>query len=232
MPGSALPDVPSGAALTVQELVIAFPGAGPVLSVVTLALPPGSASAVEGPSGAGKTSLLHVLAGIERPSAGQVRWDSDDIWAMSGPARDRWRRHRLGLVFQDMHLLPGLSALDNVLLPVSFDHARVRPALRACARALLDSMGIADPARRAAVLSRGERQRVALARALLRKPIVLLADEPTASLDAAAAHAVGTLLLDAAAAEGTTLLVATHDPALLARLPCRLRLHAGRLESA
>ena len=227
-----MPDALFGAALTVQNLVIAFPGAGPVLSVPALALPPGSATAVEGPSGAGKTSLLHVLAGIERPSAGHVRWDGDDLWAMSGPARDRWRRSRLGLVFQDMHLLPGLSALDNVLLPVSFDHARVPPALRARARVLLDSLGVADPARRAAVLSRGERQRIALARALLRQPAVLLADEPTASLDAAAAHAVGTLLLDAAATGGATLLVATHDPALLARLPRRLRLHAGRLDTA
>ncbi len=226
-----MPDTPSGAALTVQDLVIAFPGAGPVLSVPALALPPGSATAVEGPSGAGKTSLLHALAGIERPSAGHVRWDGDDLWAMSGPARDRWRRKRLGLVFQDMHLLPGLSALDNVLLPVSFDHARIPPALRARARTLLDGLGIADSARRAAVLSRGERQRVALARALLHQPTVLLADEPTASLDAAAAHAVGTLLLDAAAAGGATLLVTTHDPALLARLPRSLRLHAGRLET-
>lgn len=223
--------MPSGAALTVQDLVIAFPGAGPVLCVPALALPPGSASAVEGPSGAGKTSLLHVLAGIERPSAGHVRWDGDDLWTLSGSARDRWRRNRLGLVFQDMHLLPGLSALNNVLLPVSFDHARVPPALRDRARVLLDSLGVADMARCAAVLSRGERQRVALARALLRQPTVLLADEPTASLDAATAHAVGTLLLDAAAAGGATLLVATHDPALLARLPRRLRLHAGRLET-
>jgi len=226
-----LPDTPSGAALTVQDLVIAFPGAGPVLSVPALALPPGSATAVEGPSGAGKTSLLHALAGIERPSAGHVRWDGDDLWTMSGPARDRWRRNRLGLVFQDMHLLPGLSALDNVLLPISFDHARIPLALRAHARTLLDGLGIADSGRRAAVLSRGERQRVALARALLRQPTVLVADEPTASLDAAAAHAVGTLLLDAAAAGGATLLVATHDPALLARLPRSLRLHAGRLET-
>ena len=221
-----------GAALTVQGLVIAFPGTGPVLSVPALSLPPGSATAVEGPSGAGKTSLLHALAGIERPSAGHVRWDSDDLWAMPGSARDRWRRDRLGLVFQDMHLLPGLSARDNVLLPVLFDHARVPPALRARALALLDQLGVADPGRRAAVLSRGERQRTALARALLRRPAVLLADEPTASLDAAAAHAVGTLLLDAAHAGGATLLVATHDPALLARLPRRLHLRAGRLETS
>ncbi len=233
---SGLNDAPTrgagGAALEVSGLAIAFPGAGPVLSVPALSLLPGSATAIQGPSGAGKTSLLHALAGIEQPSAGQVRWDGSDLWAMSSPARDRWRRARLGLVFQDMHLLPGLSALDNVLLPLHFDHARVPSALRARALALLDGLGVAAPTRRAAVLSRGERQRVALARALLRQPAILLADEPTASLDAAAAQEVGTLLLDAATAGGATLLVATHDPALLARLPRRLHLNGGVLQGA
>ena len=218
--------------MAVNGLVIAFSGAGPVLAVPDLALPPGSATAVQGPSGAGKTSLLHALAGIERPSAGSVCWDGDDVWAMPGRARDRWRRARLGLVFQDMHLLPGLTALDNVLLPALFDHASVSPALRARGLELLDGLGVSAPSRRAAVLSRGERQRVALARALLRQPAILLADEPTASLDAAAGREVGTLLLDAAAAGGATLLVATHDPALLERLPRRLRLHAGQLQAA
>jgi len=210
--------------------VIAFAGAGPVLAVPDLALLPGSATAIQGPSGAGKTSLLHALAGIECPSAGTVRWDGDDLWAMPGRARDRWRRARLGLVFQDMHLLPGLSALDNVLLPALFDHARIPDALRTRGLELLDGLGVPDPGRRAAVLSRGERQRVALARALLRQPAILLADEPTASLDAAAGREVGTLLMDAAAAGGATLLVATHDPALLERLPHRLQLDAGHLE--
>jgi len=216
----------------VDGLVIAFAGAGPVLAVPDLALLPGSATAIQGPSGAGKTSLLHALAGIECPSAGTVRWDGDDLWAMPGRARDRWRRARLGLVFQDMHLLPGLSALDNVLLPALFDHARIPDALRTRGLELLDGLGVPDPGRRAAVLSRGERQRVALARALLRQPAILLADEPTASLDAAAGREVGTLLMDAAAAGGATLLVATHDPALLERLPHRLRLDAGHLEVA
>lgn len=212
--------------------MIAFAGAGPVLAVPDLALLPGSATAIQGPSGAGKTSLLHALAGIECPSAGTVRWDGDDLWAMPGRARDRWRRARLGLVFQDMHLLPGLSALDNVLLPALFDHARIPDALRTRGLELLDGLGVPDPGRRAAVLSRGERQRVALARALLRQPAILLADEPTASLDAAAGREVGTLLMDAAAAGGATLLVATHDPALLERLPHRLQLDAGHLEVA
>ena len=220
----------SGPALEVRDLVIAYPAIGPVLTVPSLSLPAGSATAVEGPSGAGKSSLLHALAGIERPTQGSIRWGVDDLWTLANPARDRWRRERLGLVFQDMHLLDGLSALDNVLLPLLFDHVRAPAALRDRAAELLDRLGVAALDRRVTVMSRGERQRVALARALLRNPAVLLADEPTASLDATTAARVGELLLHAAADAGATLIVATHDVALLARLPSRLRLRAGQLE--
>jgi len=223
-------DALRGPALEVQDLVIAYPGIGPVLTVQYLSLPGGSATAIEGASGAGKTSLLHALAGIERPAQGSVRWGADDLWTLPNPARDRWRRERLGLVFQDMHLLDGLSALDNVLLPLLFDHVRAPAPLRDRAVSLLDGLGVGPPGRRAAVMSRGERQRVALARALLRNPAVLLADEPTASLDVPSAARVGELLLRAAAEAGATLLIATHDTALLARLPSRLRLRAGQLK--
>lgn len=239
MPASAEPKLtlrpdtaPKWPALEVRNLVIAYPGVGPVLTVPSLSLPGGSATAIEGPSGAGKSSLLHALAGIERPAQGSVRWGADELWTLSNPARDRWRRERLGLVFQDMHLLEGLSALDNVLLPLLFDHVRVPAALRERAAELLDRLGVAALDRRVTVMSRGERQRVALARALLRNPAVLLADEPTASLDATAAARVGELLLHAAAEAGATLIVATHDTALLAHLPNRLRLRAGQLEQA
>ena len=237
MPASAAPEPTlrpdtalSGPGLEVQNLIIAYPGVGPVLTVPNLSLAAGSATAIEGPSGAGKSSLLHVLAGIERPTKGSVRWGADDLWTLANPARDRWRRERLGLVFQDMHLLDGLSALDNVLLPLLFDHVRVPAALRDRAAALLDRLGVAALERRVTVMSRGERQRVALARALLRNPAVLLADEPTASLDATAAARVGELLLCAATDAGATLIVATHDTALLARLSVRLHLYAGQLE--
>jgi len=228
-PTSRLEPAPLGPGLEVRDLVIAYPGVGPVLTVPGLSLPGGSATAIEGASGAGKSSLLHALAGIERPIQGSIRWGADDLWNLANPARDRWRQ-RLGLVFQDMHLLDGLSALDNVLLPLLFDHVRAPAALRHRAATLLDSLGVAVLDRRVTVMSRGERQRVALARALLRNPGVLLADEPTASLDATAAARVGELLLQAATEVGATLLVATHDSVLLARLPSRLRLHAGRLE--
>ena len=230
MPASAAADPPSGAALDVRDLVIAYPEVGTVLSIPGLSLGSGSATAIDGPSGAGKSSLLHALAGIERPARGSVRWGADDLWTLPDRARDRWRRERLGLVFQDMHLLDGMSALDNVLLPILFDQARVPARLRDRAAALLERLGVAAPSRRAAVMSRGERQRVALARALLRSPAILLADEPTASLDRAAAEQVGGLLLSAAAETGATLLIVTHDPALLGRVSARWRLVAGRIE--
>ncbi len=230
MPVSAAADGGREPGLEVRDLVIAYLGVGPVLRVPHLALPGGSMVGIEGPSGAGKSSLLHVLGGIERPASGNVRWGEVALWSLPRSSRDRWRREDLGLVFQDMHLLEALSALDNVLLPILFDHRRVPVALRERAASLLAGLGVATPDRRAGVMSRGERQRVALARALLREPSVLLADEPTASLDTASAEQVGELLVQAAAASGASLFVATHDKALLARLPLRLRLQAGTLD--
>lgn len=131
-----------------------------------------------------------------------------------------------------MHLLLGLSALDNVLLPALFDQPRATPAQRTRAAALLDTLGIAAGRRDVAVMSRGERQRVALARALLRAPSILLADEPTASLDPATGRQVADLLLRAATERGATLIITTHDPALTERMGMRMRLSAGQLEQA
>ncbi|GAC1340726.1 MAG: ATP-binding cassette domain-containing protein [Acetobacteraceae bacterium] len=230
MPASAAAEARTRPSLAIRDLVIAYPGVGPVLAVPALDVPAGSLVGIEGPSGAGKSSLLHALAGIERPAEGGVQWGEVALWRLSRPARDRWRREELGLVFQDMHLLDGLSALENVLLPLLFDHARAPAPLRDRAAGLLATLGIAAPDRRTAVMSRGERQRVALARALLRDPAVLLADEPTASLDQVSAAQVGELLVQAAAASGASLFVATHDRALLGRLPHRLRLQGGALE--
>ncbi len=217
--------------LAVRALTIAYPGVGPIVDVPVLKVAAGSTLAITGPSGTGKTSLLHALAGLERPSSGSVSWGDVSIWSMTDGARDGWRRQRIGLVFQDMHLLHGLSALDNVLLPALFDQARPTPAQRARGAKLLDTLDVGAHAD-VAVMSRGERQRVALARALLREPAVLLADEPTASLDPVAGQQVATLLLRAAAEQGATLIVTTHDPALASRMGARMTLSGGRLEQA
>ena len=229
MLGSALPETRAGPPLAVRELQIAFPGVGPVLSVPAFDLAGGAVVAIEGPSGAGKTSLLHALAGLERPAAGEVRWGDVALWSLPRSARDRWRREALGLVFQDIHLVDGLSAVANVTLPLLFDHVRAPPDLRVRAATLLRELGIGTPDRAVSVMSRGERQRVALARALLQRPALVLADEPTASLDRRSADEVAALMLDAVAASGATLVVTSHDPALLARAPARWRLEAGRL---
>ncbi len=218
--------------LTVQDLSIAFPGVGVVVTIPRLDVAAGSTVAIAGPSGTGKTSLLHALAGLERPASGSVRWGDASLWTMPDRARERWRRERLGLVFQDMHLLLGLSALDNVLLPALFDQPRATPAQRTRAAALLDTLGITAGRRDVAVMSRGERQRVALARALLRAPSILLADEPTASLDPATGRLVADLLIQAATERGATLIITTHDPALTERMGMRMHVSAGQLEQA
>ena len=218
-------------ALQVRDLVIRYPAAGTIVSVPALDVPAGSTVAIAGPSGTGKTSLLHALAGLDRPAAGTVTWGDDALWSMPDRARDSWRRARLGLVFQDMHLLLGMTALDNVLLPALFDQARPTGAQRDRAAGFLHAMGVAA-GRDVAVLSRGERQRVALARALLRAPPIMLADEPTASLDPAAADLVANLLTGIAATQGATLVVTTHDPALAGRMALRLHMRHGVLEQA
>lgn len=218
--------------LAVRGLTIAYPGAGTVVSVPVWDVAAGQTVAIAGPSGTGKTSLLSALAGLERPDAGSIVWAGAAPWSMPDRARDAWRRRSLGLMFQDMHLLPGLSALDNVLLPAFFDQVRPTVAQRDRAASLLDTLGVMAGRRDVAVMSRGERQRVALARALLRAPPVLLADEPTASLDPAAGRQVAELLLRFAAEQGATLMVTTHDPAIAERMAVRLRIAGGRLEPA
>ncbi|MGO4705102.1 ABC transporter ATP-binding protein [Microvirga sp. 2MCAF38] len=200
-----------------------------VLDISLLDVPAGDRVALTGPSGAGKTTLLHLMAGIGHSSHGSVLWGDLDLAALTEGARDRWRRQHVGLVFQDFHLIPELSALDNILLPLTFGAVGRRRDFIDRAAFLSERLGLPDPHRRAAVLSRGEQQRVAMARALLRDPAILLADEPTASLDAATGETLGTLLLEAAREQGATLIVATHDPHLIDRLDTVHRIETGLL---
>jgi len=228
-------DAAGGARLVAENVVVEYPlprGATlRALDIEHLEFPAGSQTAICGPSGSGKTTLLHLLCGIERPSAGRVLWDGVDLFVLGEAARDRWRRRSVGLVFQQFHLFPSLSPLENVLLPARLSAFWIESAVAHRARVLLDRVEVRADGETES-LSRGEMQRVALARALLLVPPILLADEPTASLDAEAAAQVAELLFSARRETGATLLLVTHDVALAAQCPRVLHLAAGRISSA
>lgn len=233
MPGSMVRG--HGAGLQVRDLSVLFAGQHhPLFQIGELDIQAGGSVGICGPSGAGKTTLFHCLSGIATPRQGTVAWDGVDISRLSGDERDRWRRRNLGLIFQDFHLIDGLSALDNVLLPAHFSSWRPSPHLRQRAHALLEAAGLGASVaqRNVSLLSRGERQRVACARALLCQPKVIMADEPTASLDPDHRDQVGDVLLDLARSQGATLLVISHEPALLARMDRCLTLRNGMLLSS
>jgi putative ABC transport system ATP-binding protein len=188
-----------------------------VVQLAELKLSKGEAALILGPSGVGKTTLLLAMAGLARVFSGAIMIDGAVITSMSGSEKDRLRGRAIGFVFQDLHLIAGLSALDNVLLAPFASGAKQD---KARALSLLSELNLADLAhRRAETLSRGQAQRIAIARAMLTCPNVLLADEPTASLDDEACETVCALLLRAAAETGAALVIATHDGRLKARIP-------------
>jgi len=215
--------------LEIEAVAVRYPDlAAPALELPRLSVAPGESLAVTGPSGAGKSTFINVIAGLERATEGAIRWNGEDIGGLSEAARDRWRARNVGLVMQDFHLFPGLSAIENVLLPARFRHLRLPDGLRERAAALLASVHVDAGERRIGTFSRGEMQRVAIARALLSRPGVIVADEPTASLDTESARAVATLLTGLARETGTTLIVVSHDPRLSDRLGRRITLVGGR----
>lgn len=220
----------NGCSLSVDNLTVAFASLpAPVLDIPELVIAAGECVAVMGPSGSGKTTLINILAGMALPTSGRVSWGDADITRLSEERRDRWRARHVGLVMQDFHLFPGLSALDNVLLPVGMRSLRIAPHLKERATRLLYRVGLCHPHQDVALMSRGEMQRVAVARAALVQPGLLIADEPTASLDTKNGAVVGDLLLDLAREEGATLIIATHDSRLSDRMVRCLHLVSGRV---
>lgn len=198
-----------------------------VLGDVSFEVSRGQSVAVVGPSGSGKSTLLHVLGTLDRPSSGRVTIDGRDPYALPGKDLARFRNRGIGFVFQDHHLLPQYSVLENVMIPtLAFRDGGTDAPERA--RDLIERVGLGHrTGHRPAALSGGERQRVAVARALVNRPALLLCDEPTGSLDRARADEVGDLLFELHAEEETILIGVTHSLELAARFERRMALQEG-----
>jgi lipoprotein-releasing system ATP-binding protein len=216
--------------LAVKDLVKTFDEgeqAVHVLAGANLTAAAGESIAIMGPSGSGKSTLLHCVGTLEPPSSGSVQIDGTDPFVLAEAAIARFRNETIGFVFQDHHLLPQYSVLENTLLPtVAF---KGTPDGEERARALLDRVGLGHRLEhRPAELSGGERQRVAIARALINQPGLLLCDEPTGNLDGPNADTVADLLLELHAEASSVLLVVTHSPRLAERFGRRIDLENGR----
>ena len=198
-----------------------------ILRDIDLAVMPGEAVAVVGASGSGKSTLLALLAGLDTPTAGSVLLDGADLFALDEDARAVLRGRTVGFVFQSFQLLPSLTALENVMLPLELAG---RDDAEAQAREILARVGLGERLQHyPKYLSGGEQQRVALVRAFVVRPKLLLADEPTGSLDAESGEAVIALLFELNRASGTTLVLVTHDEQLARRCQRVVRLAAGRI---
>lgn len=214
--------------LQARALTKTYTNGGTTLTVlrdVTFNVPAGSSCAIIGPSGSGKTTLLGLCAGLDRPSEGSVHLDSQELNPLSEDDRARLRNAVVGFVFQNFQLIPTLTALENVMVPLELrggKHAKAR------AMDLLKQVGLGDRLHHyPSQLSGGEQQRVALARAFINEPKILFADEPTGNLDAETSHHVVELLFDLNAAAGTALVLVTHNPELAQRAEQIIQLKGG-----
>lgn len=206
-------------AVSVSKLKCAY-GALQVLDLPEWSLSEGALAAITGPSGSGKTTLLNIAAGLLSPESGSVKVCGQELAGLGEAARDKFRAANLAYIFQSFNLLPWLNALDNVRLGASFSGQR---ASRDAALKALEEVGLEKRSKhKPSELSAGERQRVAIARALVKSPRLILADEPTASLDRRNALEVARLLKELSAKHGAALLVVTHDETLAASFPERI----------
>ncbi|MFY8210703.1 MAG: ABC transporter ATP-binding protein [Caulobacter sp.] len=225
-------DVTPAAPLVLDAVALTLPSsAGPVniLRGVDLVVNPGERVAIIGPSGSGKSSLIAVGAGLEEPTAGQVRLFGQDLAKLNEDGRARLRRGRAALVFQSFHLLPNMTAEENVATPLEIDGAR---DAMATARDWLGRVGLSGRLTHYPhQLSGGEQQRVALARALAARPALLFADEPTGNLDGATATSVADLMFNLVTEVGAAMVMVTHDPVLATRADRIVRMADGRIVS-
>jgi len=211
----------------VSKTVTSGSGLLTILHPITLSIPGGSFVAITGPSGSGKSTLLGLIAGLDSPTTGQIAIDGTEITALDEDDLARLRGAKIGFVFQFFHLIPSLTALENVLVPLELTGAD-NPAVRA--RALLEEVGLTARGHHyPSQLSGGEQQRVAIARALANDPPVLLADEPTGNLDSSTGRQIVELLERVNVTRGTTLVLVTHDPEIAARARTTVSLRDGRI---
>ncbi len=198
-----------------------------VLRSISFEMDRGQSLAITGPSGSGKSTLLHLIGTLDRPSSGRIEIHGQDPFALPEPELARFRNREIGFIFQDHHLLPQYSVLENVLMP-ALAFKRPDDDLRSRARNLIEQVGLVHRTdHRPAELSGGEQQRVAVARALINRPGLLLCDEPTGSLDRSLAEEIASLLFDLHRAEQNILIAVTHSLDLAARFERRLELQEG-----
>jgi lipoprotein-releasing system ATP-binding protein len=206
------------------------PDAPAVLDAVNFSAERGDSIAVVGPSGCGKSTLLNVIGTLERPEAGQVLLDGEDVTQVNGRALAAIRNRKIGFIFQDHHLLPQCTLLENVVLPALAGHGVDVGAAQNRARQLLERVGLGDRMHhRPGEVSGGQRQRAAVVRALVNRPALLLADEPTGSLDRTSATALAELLAELNREEHVALIVVTHSAELAAKMTRQYELKSGRL---
>ena len=226
----SVPQSPAAALVVVEHVgktVVDATGQFDILTDIDFSLAQGQTLAIVGASGSGKSTLLSIIAGLDVPTRGTVRLDGQDLFALDEDGRAALRARKIGFVFQSFQLLNHLSALENVMLPLELAGSR---DARARAAGMLERVGLAQRARAyPRVLSGGEQQRVALARAFVMQPALLLADEPTGSLDYATGESVMQLMLQLNREQGTTLVLVTHDRGIAARCERRIVLQAGRI---
>ena len=217
--------------LSITDLEIKASSGRVLLSVPSLTLAPGTCLGVRGPSGAGKSTFLFSLAGLAENATGTIRWGETDLLPLSSEARAKFRRRTVGMVFQDFLLFEELSAAANAALPGAYASRSRQSAIAETASATLSRLGIGHGARTVESFSGGERQRVAIARALAADPAIILADEPTASLDRNTADALVDDLVTLVRDTGKTLVAVSHDPHVYTRMDRVIEIIDGRIAS-